>query len=154
MVVAQDPLADAEDQRPVPPDQGRERLLLPVRHVPLEQGPVGQVGRDRLTRGPGRRGRIGPRGAGGSVEPGAGVGIDGDLPAGRGLGVGGPAGLGEGVCGEWHFVDPVTEEFRVRIRTEEGCVSVIPVMAGEGMAIGNEPCEFHREEDFFKSPDE
>jgi hypothetical protein len=28
------------------------------------------------------------------------------------------------------------------------------VMAGEGIAIGNEPCDFHREEDFFKSPDE
>lgn len=63
-----------------------------------------------------------------------------------------PHPFGEGVCGEWHFVDPVTEEFRVRVRMEEGGASVIPVMAGEGMAIGHEPCEFHRE-DFFKSPD-
>jgi cell division control protein 7 len=65
-----------------------------------------------------------------------------------------PHPFGEGVCGEWHFVDPVTEEFRVRIRTEEGTTSVIPVMAGEGMAIGNEPCEFHRDENFYKSPEE
>jgi cell division control protein 7 len=61
-----------------------------------------------------------------------------------------PHPFGEGVCGEWHFVDPVTEEFRVRIRTEDGSTSVIPVMAGEGMAIGDEPCEFHRGEDTFK----
>ncbi|KAI0298832.1 kinase-like domain-containing protein [Russula brevipes] len=59
-----------------------------------------------------------------------------------------PHPFGEGVCGEWHFVDPVTEEFRVRVRTEEGSTSVIPVMAGEGMAIGDDPCEFHRAEDF------
>jgi cell division control protein 7 len=67
-----------------------------------------------------------------------------------------PHPFGEGVCGEWHFVDPVTEEFRVRVRTEEGSTSVLPVMAGEGMAIGNEACEFHRDEDFhnLKSPDE
>ena len=65
-----------------------------------------------------------------------------------------PHPFGEGVCGEWHFVDPVTEEFRVRVRTEEGTTSVLPVMAGEGMAIGNEACEFHRDEDFYKLPDE
>ncbi|KAI9508140.1 kinase-like protein [Russula earlei] len=59
-----------------------------------------------------------------------------------------PHPFGEGVCGEWHFVDPVTEEFRVRIRTEEGNTSVIAVMAGQGMAMGDEPCEFHRTEDF------
>jgi cell division control protein 7 len=58
-----------------------------------------------------------------------------------------PHPFGEGVCGKLHFVDPVTEEFRVCIRTEEGDTSVIPVMAGEGMAIGDEPCEFHREEE-------
>jgi cell division control protein 7 len=65
-----------------------------------------------------------------------------------------PHPFGEGVCGEWHSVDPVTEEFRVRIRTEEGSTSVIPVMAGEGMAMGDEPCEFHRGEDMFESLDE
>jgi len=62
-----------------------------------------------------------------------------------------PHPFGEGVCGEWHFVDTVTEEYRVRIRMEDGSMSVIPVMAGEGTAIGDEPCEFHRKEDFFKS---
>lgn len=55
-----------------------------------------------------------------------------------------PHPFGEGICGEWHFVDPVTEELRVRIQTEEGS-RVIPVRAGEGVAIGNEPCELHRE---------
>lgn len=65
-----------------------------------------------------------------------------------------PHPFGEGVCGEWHFVDQVTEEFRVRIRTEDGGTSVIPVMAGEGMAMGDEPCEFHRGEDIFKPMDE
>jgi cell division control protein 7 len=65
-----------------------------------------------------------------------------------------PHPFGEGVCGEWHFIDPVTEEFRVRIRTEEGSTSVIPVMAGEGMAMGDEPCEFHQGEDMFGSLDE
>jgi cell division control protein 7 len=65
-----------------------------------------------------------------------------------------PHPFGEGVCGEWHFVDPVTEEFRVRIRTEDGSTSVIPVMAGEGTAMGDDPCEFHRGEDMFESLDE
>lgn len=65
-----------------------------------------------------------------------------------------PHPFGGGVCGEWHIVDTVTEEFRVRIRTDDGSTSVIPVMAGEGMAIGNEPCEFHRGEDFLKLQDE
>jgi cell division control protein 7 len=57
-----------------------------------------------------------------------------------------PHPFGEGVCGEWHFMDTVTEELRVRIRTEGGETSVIPVMAGEGVAIGNSPCEFHQDE--------
>ena len=65
-----------------------------------------------------------------------------------------PHPFGGGICGELHIVDTVTEEFRVRIRTEDGNTSVIPVMAGEGMAIGNEPCEFHRGEDFVKLEDE
>lgn len=65
-----------------------------------------------------------------------------------------PHPFGGGVCGEWHIVDTVTEEFRVRIRTDDGSTSVIPVMAGEGMAIGNEPCEFHRGEDFIRVQDE
>jgi cell division control protein 7 len=57
-----------------------------------------------------------------------------------------PHPFGEGVCGEWHFIDTVTEELRVRIQTEGGETSVIRVMAGEGVAIGNEPCEFHEDE--------
>ncbi|KAI0248816.1 kinase-like domain-containing protein [Lactifluus subvellereus] len=59
-----------------------------------------------------------------------------------------PHPFGEGICGEWHFIDTVTEELRVRIWTEGGKTSVVPVMAGEGVAIGNEPCEFHQGEDF------
>jgi len=65
-----------------------------------------------------------------------------------------PHPFGEGVCGEWHFIDPVTEEYRVQIRTEDGSMRVITVMAGEGISIGDEACEFHRREDFFKSLDE
>jgi cell division control protein 7 len=57
-----------------------------------------------------------------------------------------PHPFGEGVCGEWHFIDTVTEELRVRVRTEAGKTSVIPVMAGQGVAIGGEPCEFHQGE--------
>lgn len=52
-----------------------------------------------------------------------------------------PHQFGEGVYGEWHFVDPITGEFRVRIRTEEDITSVIPWQL--------EPRDFHRDEDFY-----
>ncbi|KAI0065867.1 kinase-like protein [Artomyces pyxidatus] len=59
-----------------------------------------------------------------------------------------PHPFGEGVCGDLHFVDPVTEELCVRVRSgdeKEGEI-VRKITAGEGVAIGREPCEFHRED--------
>lgn len=63
-----------------------------------------------------------------------------------------PHPFGEGVCGEMHFRDDVTEEpfIRVRVTNEEtmgeGRGEVRKLVAGEGIAIGNWPCEFHKEE--------
>ena len=54
-----------------------------------------------------------------------------------------PHPFGEGVCGKWHFIDPVTEEQSVIVHVE-GKEQVRRVVAGEGIAIGNWPCEFHR----------
>lgn len=46
---------------------------------------------------------------------------------------------GNGVCGSAHFVDPVTDEHCVRTARNRTRV----LMAGEGIAIGARPCEFH-----------
>ncbi|THH11081.1 hypothetical protein EW146_g8169 [Bondarzewia mesenterica] len=55
-----------------------------------------------------------------------------------------PHPFGEGVCGEWHFVDEVTDEFCVQAAIEgdgqEGKAKVKRLAAGEGIAIGNQPC--------------
>ncbi|KAH7916246.1 kinase-like protein [Hygrophoropsis aurantiaca] len=56
-----------------------------------------------------------------------------------------PQPFGGGVCGEWHFVDEVTEEPGVYV-VVDGEKKVRRLMAGEGTAIGNSPCEFHRKE--------
>ena len=61
-----------------------------------------------------------------------------------------PHQFGKGVCSEFHFRDPVTEEpcVKVLIRDEESGEEKIVVKtlcSGEGLAIGNEACEFHRE---------
>ncbi|KAI0045114.1 kinase-like protein [Auriscalpium vulgare] len=57
-----------------------------------------------------------------------------------------PHPFGEGVCGHLHFVDDVTEELCVRVPGEDDDEEMVvhKIMAGEGTAIGNEPCEFHR----------
>lgn len=60
-----------------------------------------------------------------------------------------PHPFGEGVCGDWHHLDEVTEEPCVRINLGmdgEGGGEVRRVIAGEGIAIGRWPCEFHRRE--------
>jgi cell division control protein 7 len=60
-----------------------------------------------------------------------------------------PHPFGEGVCGDWHHLDEVTEEACVRVNVGvngEGGGEVRRVMAGEGIAIGRWPCEFHRRE--------
>ena len=49
---------------------------------------------------------------------------------------------GEGRCGKYHLVDDVTEEHRVRIPTDYGDVIRL-LQSGEGIPIGNRPCEFH-----------
>ncbi|KAI0089224.1 kinase-like domain-containing protein [Irpex rosettiformis] len=69
-----------------------------------------------------------------------------------------PHRFGEGVCGKLHFLDEVTDEPCVRIRKPKKTDSmdiktegkdemiVKRLAAGEGIAIGRMPCEFHREE--------
>lgn len=59
-----------------------------------------------------------------------------------------PHPFGEGVCGKWHFMDPVTEEQCVIVH-DEGKEQARGVLAGEGIAIGSWPCEFHRKESEF-----
>ncbi len=56
-----------------------------------------------------------------------------------------PHPFGEGVCGDYHFHDEVTEEPCVRVRAANGKIVVRRVMAGEGVCIGRMPCEFHKE---------
>ncbi|TFY52846.1 hypothetical protein EVJ58_g9783 [Rhodofomes roseus] len=59
-----------------------------------------------------------------------------------------PHPFGEGVCGDLHFIDEETDELCVRVKVPgENQVVVRRISAGEGTAIGNQPCEFHREED-------
>lgn len=48
----------------------------------------------------------------------------------------------EGVCGELHFVDDVTDEHRARVYSQDGW-KVYRIFAGEGIAVGNSPCEYH-----------
>ncbi|KAJ8487928.1 hypothetical protein ONZ45_g14148 [Pleurotus djamor] len=69
-----------------------------------------------------------------------------------------PHPIGEGVCGELHFIDEVTETHCVRFKErrenkedpfeveeeEEEEMGVLTLNPGEGIAIGNQPCEFHR----------
>jgi cell division control protein 7 len=67
-----------------------------------------------------------------------------------------PHPFGKGICGQWHFKDDVTEEERVKIRVfgeeqlgdnaNEERYEVRTVLAGEGIAIGRQPCEFHRDD--------
>ncbi|KAL0576963.1 Cell division control protein 7 [Marasmius crinis-equi] len=64
-----------------------------------------------------------------------------------------PHPFGKGVCGKYHFKDPVTEEPFVRVLADNGRgmepgkrskMKVVRLTSGEGVAIGREPCEFHR----------
>ncbi|PSR80981.1 hypothetical protein PHLCEN_2v6571 [Hermanssonia centrifuga] len=55
-----------------------------------------------------------------------------------------PHPFGEGVCGDYHFHDEVTEEPCVRVRAANGKIVVRRLMAGEGVCIGRMPCEFHK----------
>ncbi|KAI5987777.1 kinase-like protein [Pisolithus marmoratus] len=53
-----------------------------------------------------------------------------------------PHPFGEGVCGRYHYIDKVTEEPYVLVNAD-GKESVRRLVAGEGIAIGKDPCEFH-----------
>ena len=50
---------------------------------------------------------------------------------------------GEGLCQKYHFKDAVTEEHCVLLNTD-GQEKVRRLVAGEGIAIGSAPCEFHK----------
>ncbi|KAG5648699.1 hypothetical protein DXG03_000046 [Asterophora parasitica] len=58
-----------------------------------------------------------------------------------------PHTFGQGVCGHLHFIDDVTEEPRVKIPRVCGCgcgeeyVEVLELEAGQGMAVGRQPCD-------------
>lgn len=60
-------------------------------------------------------------------------------------------GAEESVCQEWHFKDEVTDVPCVKVVTKCGCgcdeefEEVRTLVAGEGIAIGRQPCEFHRD---------
>ncbi|KAH7887499.1 kinase-like protein [Phlebopus sp. FC_14] len=56
-----------------------------------------------------------------------------------------PHPFGEGVCRKYHFLDEVTEEPCVLVNVD-GEEKVRSLVAGEGIAIGGNPCEFHRKE--------
>ncbi|KAF8897933.1 kinase-like domain-containing protein [Infundibulicybe gibba] len=56
-----------------------------------------------------------------------------------------PHPFGQGVCADWHFRDPVTEDPCVKA-TVDRYEEVRTLVAGEGMAIGRQPCEFHQNE--------
>ena len=60
-----------------------------------------------------------------------------------------PHPFGLGICRKHHFRDSVTEELSVEVKVP-GCDKMERrcVQAGEGIAIGREPCEFHRNIDF------
>ena len=51
-----------------------------------------------------------------------------------------PHPFGEGLCGMYHFKDSVSEDLCVI-----GSNGMRKVNAGQGIAIGNQPCEFHRD---------
>ena len=56
-----------------------------------------------------------------------------------------PHPFGEGLCQTYHFIDEVTEEPCVIVNVD-GHERVRRLAAGEGIAIGKNPCEFHRKE--------
>lgn len=56
-----------------------------------------------------------------------------------------PHPAGEGLCQKYHFKDTVTEEHCVLLNSD-GQEQVRRLVAGEGIAIGSAPCEFHKRE--------
>ncbi|CCM02322.1 uncharacterized protein FIBRA_04414 [Fibroporia radiculosa] len=63
-----------------------------------------------------------------------------------------PHPFGEGVCGEWHFIDDVTDDLCVRVPVPgTDRMEIRRLISGEGVAIGSKPCEFHREDHEYDS---
>jgi len=54
-----------------------------------------------------------------------------------------PHAFGGGVCGDLHYYDDDTGDACVQLPQEDGSVQVKRVLSGEGLAIGDSPCEFH-----------
>ena len=59
-----------------------------------------------------------------------------------------PHAFGGGVCGDLHYYDDDTGDACVQLPQEDGSLQVKCVLSGEGLAIGNSPCEFHSGLDF------
>lgn len=61
-----------------------------------------------------------------------------------------PHPFGEGICAEWHFSDPLSDEPCVKVFKNDGGdeenTEIKRIFPGEGIAIGKQPCEFHKEE--------
>ncbi|KAG7447698.1 kinase-like protein [Guyanagaster necrorhizus] len=55
-----------------------------------------------------------------------------------------PHPFGKGVCAHLHRIDDVTEQPSVLIETEKGQTMKL-LENGQGLAIGNQPCEFHQD---------
>ena len=59
-----------------------------------------------------------------------------------------PHAFGGGVCGDLHYYDDDTGDACVQLQQDDGSIQVKHVLPGEGLAIGNSPCEFHSHLDF------
>ena len=59
-----------------------------------------------------------------------------------------PHAFGGGVCGDLHYYDDDTGDACVQLPQEGGSIQVKRVLSGEGLAVGNSPCEFHSHMDF------
>ena len=61
-----------------------------------------------------------------------------------------PHPIGDGRCGQYHFRDEVTEEHYVQIVGPNG-VERRGLLAGQGVPIGDHPCEYHQDIEHLES---
>lgn len=52
-----------------------------------------------------------------------------------------PHPIGDGICGQYHFRDDVTDEHRVHLSPDSTEVCQVPL--GQGIPIGFDPCPYH-----------